>query len=360
MGMVSDKIGRKRSLLIGQAFFLVTFLIVAFTSNPVVILVVLFIGGMGDSLFIVSETPLLAQLSNNKNRNYLFSLNWGLATLSRMVGNYLAGQLPLGFESTFGFQSGTAMSYQAVLITSVGLTFLTFIPIMMIKLPDKLSQMDENGDMVEKKIVNGSKQNLQNILKNKVVWKFFLPNIQIGLGAALIIPYLNLFFVEKFGVSDQTLGTLFSIAALATGLSALSSPSLASKLGTRIRAVVAAQGTSVLFLLLMGFSPITGIAMVAFLARSALMNMGNPLFESFSMEQVSDEERGAFNSILMLSWEIGWVIGPLISGFVQEKYGFAPLFIATAILYSSGVGLIWHFFRDYEPVGMEEPALQTS
>lgn len=360
MGMVSDKIGRKRSLLIGQAFFLVTFLIVAFTSNPVVILVVLFIGGMGDSLFIVSETPLLAQLSNNKNRNYLFSLNWGLATLSRMVGNYLAGQLPLGFESTFGFQSGTAMSYQAVLITSVGLTFLTFIPIMMIKLPDKLSQMDENGDMVEKKVVNGSKQNLQNILKNKVVWKFFLPNIQIGLGAALIIPYLNLFFVEKFGVSDQTLGTLFSIAALATGLSALSSPSLANKLGTRIRAVVAAQGTSVLFLLLLGFSPITGIAMVAFLARSALMNMGNPLFESFSMEQVSDEERGAFNSILMLSWEIGWVIGPLVSGFVQEKYGFAPLFIATAILYSSGVGLIWHFFRDYEPVGMEEPALQTS
>jgi MFS family permease len=90
------------------------------------------------------------------------------------------------------------------------------------------------------------------------------------------------------------------------------------------------------------------------------MNMGNPLFESFSMEQVSDEERGAFNSIMVLSWEIGWVIGPLISGFVQEKYGFAPLFIATAVLYSSGVGLIWHFFRDHEPVGMEEPALQTS
>ncbi|MBW1945696.1 MAG: MFS transporter, partial [Deltaproteobacteria bacterium] len=59
-------------------------------------------------------------------------------------------------------------------------------------------------------------------------------------------------------------------------------------------------------------------------------------------------------------WEMGWVIGPLVSGFVQERYGFGPLFIATAVLYASGVGMIWYFFRDYEPVGMEEPVMQTS
>jgi len=360
MGMLSDRLGRKLSIIIGQLFFLITFLIVTLTSDPTTILVVLFIGGMGDALFIVSETPLLADLSNNKNRNYLFSMNWGLGTLSRMAGNYFAGQLPLGFERWFGFQSGTAMNYQAVISTCVGLTFLTLIPIIMIKLPEKLAQRDQNGDSNEKVVVNGTKQNLQNILKSKLAWKFFLPNIQIGLGAALIIPYLNLFFVERFGASDQTLGTLFGVGALVTGLSALSSPSLADKLGTRIRAVVAVQGTSVLFLLLLGFSPLTGIAMVAFLVRGALMNMGNPLYESFSMEQVTEEERGALNSILMLSWEIGWVIGPLVSGFMQEKYGFTPLFIATSILYTSGVALIWHFFRDHECVEIEEPALQTT
>jgi len=360
MGVLSDKIGRKNSLLIGQAVFLVTFLVVALTSNPTVILVMMFSCGIGDALFIVSESPLLAQLSNNKNRNYLFSLNWGLGTLSRMVGNYLAGQLPLGFERIFSFQSGTAMSYQAVLLTSVGLTFLTFIPLLMIKLPENANKRDENGDPVEKPLENGSRQNLRNILKKRLIWKFFIPNIQIGLGAALIIPYLNLYFVENFDLSDQALGTLFSIAALVTGLSSLASPSLANKLGTRIRAVVAAQGTSILFLLLLGFSPIAGVAMIAFLARSALMNMGNPLFESFSMDQVSEEERGAFNSVLILSWELGWVIGPLISGFVQESYGFAPLFIATAVLYSSGVALIWRFFRDHETVGIEEAVLQTT
>jgi MFS family permease len=360
MGMISDRIGRKLSLLIGQAVFLVTFLIVALTSNSTVILTVMFICGIGDSLFVVSATPVLAQLSNSKNRNYLFSLNWGLATLSGMVGNYFAGQLPLWFENFFEVQSGTAISYQVVLITCVGLTFLTFIPLFMIKLPEQVAQKDENGDPAEGKVVNGTKQNLQNIFKTGLAWKFFIPNFQIGLGAALIIPYLNLFFVENFGVSDQTLGILFSLAALTTGLSSLASPSLANKLGTRIRAIVAVQGSSILFLLLLGFSPVASIAAVAFLVRGALMNMGNPLYESFSMEQVSEEERGALNSILMVSWEVGWVIGPLLSGFVQESYGFTPLFIATAVLYSSGVALIWRFFRDHETVGIEEAVLQTT
>jgi predicted MFS family arabinose efflux permease len=78
------------------------------------------------------------------------------------------------------------------------------------------------------------------------------------------------------------------------------------------------------------------------------------------MEQVSEEERGALSSILMLSWEIGWAVGPLVSGFVQESYGFTPLFIATAVLYTSGVAFIWHFFRDHESVEMEKTALQST
>ncbi len=360
MGMLSDKIGRKRSLIIGQAAFLISFLIISLTSSGNVILIVTFIGGMVDSLYIVSVTPLLAQLSNKTNRNYIFSLNWGLATLSRMVGSFLAGQMPSFFENTFGIQSGSASSYQAVLVTSIGLTFLTLIPLMMIKLPEKMLEKDENGDPVVSKAKNGSKENLQNILKSELVWKFFIPNLLIGLGAALIIPYLNLFFVEKFFVNDKTLGLLFSMGALITGLAALFSPKLANRMGTRIRAIVLVQGSSLVFLLLFGFSPFLGLAVVGFLARGALMNMGYPLYESFSMDQVSEDEQGALNSILVFTWEIGWAVGPFISGVIQENYGYNPLFIATAVLYGIGISLIWFFFKDYETAQHDEPALQLA
>ncbi|TES90216.1 MAG: MFS transporter, partial [Anaerolineales bacterium] len=270
MGMLSDKIGRKYSLLIGQIFFLISFLIIAITSSGTVILAVTFIAGVVDTLYIVSVTPLLAQLSNKTNRNYLFSMVFGLATLSRMVGSFLAGQLPLWFENVFEIQSSTALSYQAVLITCISLTFLTLIPLLMIKLPEKVAEFDENGERVVSKVRNGSREKLQNILKNKIVWKLFIPNLQVGLGAALIIPYLNLYFVEKFFVNDQTLGLLFSLGALATGLASLFSPRLANRLGTRIRAIVLVQGSSLLFLLVLGFSPVLGFAMIGFMARGAL------------------------------------------------------------------------------------------
>lgn len=359
MGLLSDRIGRKYSLLIGQIFFLISFLIIAITSSGTVILAVSFIGGVVDTLYIVSVTPLLAQLSNKGNRNYLFSMVFGLATLSRMVGSFLAGQLPLWFENVFGFQSSSANSYQAVLITCVGLTFLTLIPLLMIKLPEKVAELDKNGERVVSKVRNGSREKLQNILKNKVVWKLFIPNLQIGLGAALIIPYLNLYFVEKFFVNDQTLGLLFSLGALATGLAALSSPRLANRLGTRIRAIVLVQGSSLLFLLVLGFSPVLGIAMIGFMARGALMNMGNPLFESFAMDQVSQDEQGTLNSVMILSWELGWTVGPFVSGLVQERYGFNPLFVATALLYASAIIMIWFFFQHTEKVSKSGQAYQT-
>ena len=52
--------------------------------------------------------------------------------------------------------------------------------------------------------------------------------------------------------------------------------------------------------------------------------------------------------MLQLMWEVGWTVGPYISGVVQARYGFAPLFISTATLYSLAIGLMWLFFRNTE------------
>jgi len=125
-------------------------------------------------------------------------------------------------------------------------------------------------------------------------------------------------------------------------------PRIAERLGSKIRAVVVTQGASVLFLLLMGFSPLFWLSGAAFLIRSALMNMSNPLYSAFTMEQTPERERGAVNSLLQLMWEVGWTAGPYISGVVQARYGFAPLFVGTATLYGLAIGLTWVFFRNTE------------
>jgi MFS family permease len=161
-----------------------------------------------------------------------------------------------------------------------------------------------------------------------------------------MVPYFNLFFVETFGISKQVLGVIFSAASLFMGVSMLASPWLARKLGTRIRAIVAAQGTSLIFLLVNGFSPWFGLALIGFLGRGALMNMASPLNQAFAMEMVSEDEQGTLTSLLVLSWQTGWTIMPLVSGIIQERFGFTPIFIATGVLYAIGIGMKWFFFKD--------------
>jgi predicted MFS family arabinose efflux permease len=124
--------------------------------------------------------------------------------------------------------------------------------------------------------------------------------------------------------------------------------------------VVFTQGASILFLLLMGFSPALWLSGFAFLLRGALMNLSNPRYSAFAMERTAERERGAVNSMMQLMWEVGWTVGPYLSGVVQARWGFGPLFVATALLYNLATGLTWLYFRHAEAAlpRVEKPLMQ--
>jgi MFS family permease len=154
------------------------------------------------------------------------------------------------------------------------------------------------------------------------------------MGAAILIPYMNLFFKETYPISDKLLGTLFAVSSVITGTATLTSPLLADRWG-RIRALVYTQLASIPFLLLIGFSGVFWISGAAFWVRAALMNMGNPLYSAFAMEQVPERERATISGLMGMSWNIGWTLGPYMSGYMQEHpaIGFKPIFLITCTLY---------------------------
>jgi MFS family permease len=294
---------------------------------------------------------MLVRLSTRETRGLLFSLNYGLATLAGMLGSAIGGQLPLLLNRMFNIMPETAASYQGVLLFSAAFNLLGFVPLMLMKIPEGVT----NGDMptetvpVENKAPNGKKfSRLQSILHNPVSYQLTLPNLGFGIGAALFIPYLNLFFVNKFNVSDQLLGTLFSLGSLTTGIGMLLSSYFAHRVGSRIRAILRVQNTSIIFMMILGYSPWLNLAMFGYLVRGALMNMGAPLYDSFAMDQVSEQEQGTFNSLLMMSFQTGWAIGPFLSSLLQEHIGFQPIFLISGTIYSLSMFIFWYFFRNKE------------
>jgi predicted MFS family arabinose efflux permease len=129
-------------------------------------------------------------------------------------------------------------------------------------------------------------------------------------------------------------------------------PRLSTGLGGKIRAVVFTQAASLAFLMMIGFSPYLWLVSISFLMRGTLMNMAVPLYHAFAMEQIREREQGTVNSVIELAWQVGWAVGPYLSGVVQQRYGFTPLFITTGVLYLSSIGLTWAFFSDREKRGL--------
>jgi predicted MFS family arabinose efflux permease len=180
--------------------------------------------------------------------------------------------------------------------------------------------------------------------------KLATPNFLIGIGAAILIPYMNVFFKDRYQISDSLLGLLFSLSSLFIGIGSIIGPRLTTQLGGKIRTVAFTQLASVVFMLMIGFVPSLWIAGFSVLMRSALMNMSSPLYSAFCMEQTPEHQQGFVSSVMNVAWQVGWSVGPFVSGLVQVRYGFAPLFITTTVLYLLAVSVMWRFFRNTENV----------
>lgn len=351
IGRLSDRIGRKQALIIGILFSGLTFLGQVTFKQPAIIIMMAALTGIFNMFVIVSISPLMMKLSDEQNRTLLFSLNYGLQTLAGAVGSLFAGQLPALFESFLGVGKSNAIAYQAILILMVILGTTALIPLWKMSEPKTLPTQLEPGSR---------KTGLLSGLTRMTV-KLATPNFLIGVGAAILIPYMNVFFKDRFAISDSLLGLLFSLSSLFIGVGSLIGPRLSTRLGGKIRTVAFTQLGSVVFMLMIGFVPSLWVAGFSYLMRAALMNMSAPLYSAFCMEKTPAHQQGVASSVLNVAWLVGWSVGPYISGVVQQRYGFSPLFIATPILYLIAVGVMWRMFHNEERrqavPAVEEPSV---
>ncbi len=340
LGVLADRIGRRKAMIIGFAVGIVGMVLQLSVNNLFAILVFGFIQGAAFMLFRVAQAPMMMTLSTAENRAMLFSLNTGLVTLAGALGNLLSGQLPGLISQWFGLADITDWVYRLVILGGLLLGTTCLIPLI-------IMPHDQKYDAKASKNTTQSTP-LWQVFKQRFVVMLFINNLLVSTGAALLIPYLNVFFREKFALPDQTLGVLFAVSSLLVFLGSIISPFLARKLKSKVLMIVLSQGTAVIFMLVLGFAVSPWLAAFSFLMRTMLMQGAAPLLDNFSMELASPEQMARISSIRVVAWQIGWAAGMFTSGQIQLLYGFAPLFITTAVLYMAGNAIVWFYFRPKE------------
>jgi hypothetical protein len=355
------KVGLRQALLLSAGLQAASALTVALWPAAAPLLLASAATGPAAVLFQVSAAPLMMAHSGSANRDTLFSLNAALNIGVAGASKWLGGMLPALLAGWLGVDPNSAAAYRAT-FGVVGLLLLAAtLPLLLLPrhAPESLDPPPAPALSPDEPPATAARAGQARLLaplarRLPEPWRsvlseplallpLLLPPLLISFGAALLIPYLNIFFVERYAAGNSALGLVFALADLSAGLAMLAAPLLATRLG-KIGAIALTQLLSIPFLLLVGFAPGLMVAGAALVLRSGLFNLGVPLYDAFAMERSRPAVRPIAIGLVNGAYAAGYLVAPTISTRLQQSVGFAPLFIATACCYGLAALLLLALF----------------
>jgi len=330
-GMASHRFGLRFTLVTGAALMVVSVFGVSVSSAAVGLILFSVSRGLSRTLLSVSNAPFMVENSDVPERTHLFSVQFATRMAAVFIGSSLAGALPTLVAWIAGVGAEDAFAYRGSLWICAALYALAIVPL--VRLPRLPRGTNPRPN-----------PRLREMFGNpRLLVRLFLPQVVIGFGAGVLVPFLNVYLRTRFGLPDVTIGFLYAFQSVFMALATLLGPVIAERLG-RIRAVVLVQFLSIPFLVLLGYAPLLSLSAAGFLARASLMNMANPLYTAFAMDSVSTERRPTASALMQMSWQGTRGVSALASGHLQESSGFSAIFPITIGCYLLASTLIYAFF----------------
>ncbi|MER2078955.1 MFS transporter [Psychrobacillus psychrotolerans] len=328
-GYLSDRLGRKGIIITGAIFAAGTLFYRSLITGEQSLVYAAFFTGLFMALVQVSGVPFLAENSTAGERMHLFSIHFSLMTIASVIGSLGGGVLADALHLIGNISTVDSIMY--VLIIGAIIFTMGIVPLFQLKQTPKIEgQTEASTEESEGNAPTGFRKNM------KVIVLFGVANLLIGTGSGLVIPYLNLYFANRFDASNTYIGIILSLGSAMAAVAMLLGPALVKKVG-KVKALVIFQLLSIPFLFITGYTNSLIIASIAFLMRQALMNAGNPIQSAIAMELVQDKYKGLANSVNQMVFNVGWAsTGAISTGLVMTfgfYWGYAYTFTITGILY---------------------------
>jgi len=294
------------------------------------------ISGSMFTIHMIAASPFFMRNSTSAERPYLFGVNMAVSTFSGFIGSIIGGLTPIWLVET---GATLLLGYRYTLVGGALTAMLSLAAYSAIK-----AKTTDSGQSLKPRNYMGARD-------WKTTLKLMIPHFLIGMGAGLVIPFLNLYFLKRFELESDDIGRIFSFGALFTAAGFLAGPAIARRVGL-VKTVVISQFLSIPFFLVLAFSHNLFLSVVAFLFRGSLMNMAWPMYNNFAMEMGDEKNQASVNSALSLAWNSSWMISANIGGLMIEKSGFTAVMLATVGLYLASTTASWLLFNKYRTIGI--------
>ncbi len=323
LGMISDRVGRRRLITFGSLCFAVTALLLALAPSPALLVPAQFLLGVGTVATFYVAAALVGDYSAPADRG----LAMGCLTTAMGLG-FAAGPFFGGLVSErMGIQSSLYIVMAIALLAFVlSWLFLTDVP--------GLRGSSRRNPLRELRVLTSNRAILLAALAHLLLSPIFN-------GVVLSLVPIK---AEVIGFSALTIGTLYTVRALSSTatrlpIGALSTPRwshrlmlLALVLGGCALAVIAASTSRPVFYVALA---IEGISYGMFLTAG----------QAFVTQYAPKEQRGAALGAYNMAGGIGAALSPIVLGIVADAAGLDVSFWATALLAVSGSLILLQFFE---------------
>ena len=241
LGILSDRRGRKRLLILGSLAVPCGLIFFAVTGSFNYLLLSSIVFGFGEAATLTTWNAIIADQTTLENRDAAFSLSF-------IVSNVSIG---IGFAIPFSFPALESMLkisdlaiHNDVMIGLCAISFLTPISVATIlkgykeKTKNTATVVNtpsgketEDGSVAYDKEEADFKMRRRKNLSFLV--KFSIVNSLVGFGAGFIIPLIPTWLFLRFGVQDTYSGPLLAISNITIAFAGFFSPRLSKKYGPR-------------------------------------------------------------------------------------------------------------------------------
>lgn len=291
-----------------------------------------FVAGFAFTVHYVAVAPFLFRHTSSTERAAVYSVAEAVRTLAMVAGALGAGVMVDLLGPVMGRREalGLAISLAGGLCLASGWVFA--------RIQDEDPEWEPG-------------QRVRTVLREHrgILLRFAIPQFLIASGAGFCIPFLSLYFKERFGFTPGDWSRLFSGGQVLMTTGFLVTPFVLSRLGF-VRSIVFIELCSIPFFVVLAFTHSPLVAMLAFLCRGALMNSTHPIHKNFMMQATAAGAREVQNGINATLWGVGWVVGPLAAGRVLDATGndYTVLMLTTVLFYLTAAVFTWVLLKPVE------------
>jgi MFS family permease len=325
----ADRIGRRRMLMVGALLMISAGAIFSFAHSFLLLTIAATIGVISPSgnevgPFLSIEQAGLTNVVSDQTRTQIFAWYALAGSLATAIGALSAGVITRVLQKT---TMAPLDGYRVIVV------LYAILGVLLLFAFNRLTPAAEVNPHKGPDISAGLRKFFGIGSSYKVVAKLSGLFALDSFGGGFVVQsFAAYWFYLRFGLTPASLGLIFFVANLLSGVSALLASRLASRFGL-VRTMVFTHLPSNVLLILMPLMPNPSLAVSVLFLRFSISQMDVPTRQSYTMAVVPPQERSAAAGIAGVSRTTGAALAPFLAGilFARPSLINAPFFIAGTL-----------------------------